>query len=629
MNEHPRPNTATRIVGVEALVYTYGFNLILMMLLGRSYLASVPAGTSTSGWAGTLLAYVANFAGLALVPFILCLPVVLARRGWLTKTVSVVLFGLLSIFIYVDSTIYSLWRFHFNGMVWNLLTTPGGGDAAIAGNGTIIYAGVTIAIIIAVEIGFAAWALPAWQQRDTAGLMRNRKALGLAGAALAALLILDKANYDIADFRDNIEILRVKQLLPLYQTFTMKRFAGKYFGIKVKLGDRLNFKVGTGSFNYPKAPLRFRADGPRPNILIVPIEGCRFDMLTPDVMPFLSRWSAGNIVFENNYSAGNTTRYGIFGLLYGINGTYWRRALSEHAGPAFIKSLKDLGYNFRCLCSADMNYPELRTTCFADVAGHITDHWDCARVDRDARMTDAFLQFLDQSDGKPFFGFVFYDASHQPYNYPAKDAVFDVNGVTDDINYLKLPHDAAGMTFIKNRYKNSLHYVDSSLERLITGLEQHGVLSNTLVFVMGDHGEEFRELGLFGHNSSFNRYQTKTVMVAHIPGQPAQKITRITSHMDVPATILDYLGVENPPTDHTQGLPMLAAEKRPFVFISSWDTAAIVNSNSVITFGTEAYNADTAVYDENYNLLPHQRDALAARKADLLDALNSMRSFTK
>ena len=145
---------------VEALAYTYTFNVLLLAVVGRSYLASIPDGTSFPGWAMTSLAYTANFAVLALVPGILCLPALFVRRCWLTLTLAPLLFGLLNVFIYADSIIYVLWRFHFNGMVWNLLTTSGAGDTVTAGKGTVAYTIVAIFVIFALEFGFAWSGLP-------------------------------------------------------------------------------------------------------------------------------------------------------------------------------------------------------------------------------------------------------------------------------------------------------------------------------------------------------------------------------------------------------------------------------------------------------------------------------------
>jgi membrane-anchored protein YejM (alkaline phosphatase superfamily) len=314
--------------GAEALLYLYTFNVLLLVVVGHGYLGSVPAGTSALGWLATALAFVANFAMLALAPLLLAALALVFRRLWVTLTAGVILYTLLAVFIYADSVIYQLWRFHFNSMVLNLLTTPGAGDSVTAGKGTVTSTILVIALLFLAELGFALYVYPMLRRRPFAARLCSNKALGASLGAIAILIVLDKAVYDVGDFRNDVEILRVKNLLPLYQTITMKKFANKTLGFNISPGQRLKFKTGSGSLNYPKTPLRFSPDGRRPNVLVIAIEGARFDMLAPEVMPNLWRWGESNLVCEANYSGGNTTRYGIFGLLYGIYGSYWQRALA-------------------------------------------------------------------------------------------------------------------------------------------------------------------------------------------------------------------------------------------------------------------------------------------------------------
>ncbi|MCB2768183.1 hypothetical protein KQ884_14320, partial [Listeria monocytogenes] len=63
-----------------------------------------------------------------------------------------------------------------------------------------------------------------------------------------------------------------------------------------------------------------------------------------------------------------------------------------------------------------------------------------------------------------------------------------------------------------------------------------------------------------GHNTEFNRYQTGTVAVLSIPGQAPRAVRSITSHIDLPATLLPLLGVRNPPRDYSLGQDLLAAD---------------------------------------------------------------------
>jgi membrane-anchored protein YejM (alkaline phosphatase superfamily) len=620
--------SSTRGANVEALTCLYAFNLLMLAFIGRSYLESTPTGTSFAGWVAATLAYIANFAMLALAPALLTLPVLFVRRRWPTLTLAAVLFGLLNVFIYADSIIYVLWRFHFNAMVWNLLTTSGAGDTVTAGKGTVAYTIAVIVAIFAAEFSLAAWVIPRLQRRSLAGRLRGRRSFATACVIVLLLIFADKAIYGIGSLRDNLEVVRLHNVLPLYATVTFKRFAHRVFGMDVTPKTQLKLQMG-GSLDYPKSPLRFRAGGPRPNVVVVAIEGARSDMLTPDVMPHLYRWGENHLVFDDNYSSGNTTRYGIFGLFYGINGTYWPSALAGHESPVLMQALKKMEYHFLILSCTDLDFPEFRGTAFIDVLDAITDKWDCPqRVDRDRLMTDAFIKFVGEKRA-PFLAFMFYDASHQPYHFPAEHAVFDTGKTSEEINYIALARQGGDMHFIENRYRNSLHYVDAELNRALRALEEQNLLDNTLVFIVGDHGEAFGELSLFGHDSAFDRYQTKTLCVANIPGVPPQHVRRMTSHEDVPATVLTYMGAENPLPDYTQGLPLMTNVARPFVFISSWSDAAIVSTNTITTFGLEAYNSDVAILGTNNVPQPNQRAALAAHRSDLVAAMESMRQFKK
>ena len=345
-------------------------------------------------------------------------------------------------------------------------------------------------------------------------------------------------------------------------------------------------------------------------------------------MPQLARWGENHLVGDENYSSGNTTRYGLFGLIYGLHGSYWQSAWAGHDSPVLIRALKQLGYKFRILSCTDLNFPEFRGTAFVDVLDTVTDKWDCPRVDRDRLMTDEFIKFVGEGR-TPFFAFLFYDASHQPYRYPPEHGVFNTGTVSEEINYVALARQGGDFGLVENRFRNSLHYVDAELGRALHALEERGLLDNTLVFIVGDHGEAFGELGLFGHDSTFDRYQTRTLLVAHVPGEAPRHIHRVTSHEDVPATVLTYMGAENPLADYTQGLPLTTNATRPFVFISSWGTAAIVSTNTIISFGLEAYNADITILDTNDVPLPNQRAALAAHRSELVAAMEAMREFKR
>ena len=245
---HSSSSSSRPASGVEALLYLYAFNVVLLMIVGHGYLSSVPAGTSAIGWLATLLAFTANFAMLALAPLILSLLGLLLRRLWIALTVGIISYSLLTIFIYADSVIYQLWRFHFNSMVLNLLTTPGAGDSVTAGKSTILSTVLIVSLIVAAEVGFAAFGLPLLRRFQFTARLRGRKALVVSGLAVAALIVADKLVFDVGDLRSDVEIIRLKHLLPLYQTVTIKKFANRQLGLNISPTAQMKFHTGQGIF---------------------------------------------------------------------------------------------------------------------------------------------------------------------------------------------------------------------------------------------------------------------------------------------------------------------------------------------------------------------------------------------
>ena len=71
----------------------------------------------------------------------------------------------------------------------------------------------------------------------------------------------------------------------------------------------------------------------------------------------------------------------------------------------------------------------------------------------------------------------------------------------------------------------------------------------------------------------------------------------MSSHLDIPATILSLLGVTNPPQDYSLGIDLLGGQSRKFAIVSDWDSFAYIDNEckavfplGVGTFGREKNN---------------------------------------
>ena len=90
----------------------------------------------------------------------------------------------------------------------------------------------------------------------------------------------------------------------------------------------------------------------------VVLESLRQDAMTPELMPNTTALARTARVYDQHFSTGNATRYGLFGLLYGLPGGYWDSMLSEQRGSQLFDVLQQQGYDLHLYGSAPLYSPE-------------------------------------------------------------------------------------------------------------------------------------------------------------------------------------------------------------------------------------------------------------------------------
>jgi arylsulfatase A-like enzyme len=96
----------------------------------------------------------------------------------------------------------------------------------------------------------------------------------------------------------------------------------------------------------------------------------------------------------------------------------------------------------------------------------------------------------------------------------------------------------------RDAYDEAIAYLDSELDALFGALASTPRLSNTIVIITSDHGEQFGEHRLLDHANSVYLSLLHVPLVIVGPGVPAgQRTPEPVSLRDIAATILDAAGV--------------------------------------------------------------------------------------
>jgi uncharacterized protein len=519
-----------------------------------------------------------TYSLLYLVPAIACVMLMrrlLPRRRVATAIVAVVATTLCIIFIRVDSAIYDLYQFHFNGFVVNLLLTPGGIDSLGGGSETYLFAaGVMIGHLLAQALF--------WWISGKCGAACRRIPWRPVFVLLVLAMLGERVMYGLADVRNDGTILNAAKVYPYYSRVTFRSAAAKLGIEPVKRSEGVAVEAGNVKVRYPIAAMTYsKVDNP-PNIMIFVAESLRWDRLTDATMLNVSHLANRGLNFNRHYSSGNGTREGLFGLFYGLYGSYWKSFLYAQRSPLLMDRLQELGYQFDLRTSARFSYPEFDKTIFAKIPAADLRESDPSLEpwQMDERNATALIDFLGKRDtSRPFMSFFFLESTHARYSFP--DSSIIARPYLQDFNYATATRESLTPKIdqLLNRYTNAAHWIDKQIGRVLDEMEKRGLLENTIVIITGDHGEEFMEKGSWGHNSSFVEEQIRTPLVVWLPGTPHQTIDGITSHLDIGTTLLQRLGAEGDVTNYSSGRNLLDRSPRDFTVSSDWHSIAFISDS--------------------------------------------------
>ncbi|MEO6710244.1 MAG: sulfatase-like hydrolase/transferase [Planctomycetota bacterium] len=631
-----RSAASARRSRLAATYWAWILSIVLASIIGQGWLHHASAGASL---AASLFMQGALVSTMTMLSVVIFLPLLLA--AWLVESsralaiANGLLWALFLVLLYADTVIYGMFRYHFNGLVWHELTTPGS-EESIHLDATL-WTEVALGTLAA---GICVWGLWTTVARRGAREPATRRRWFARPGAIAALLLVatilgEKAAYAYADFTRDRSVMARGRLFPLYQPLTIKNLLGKHLGYDLTKRERVDFAPEGVLIQYPLERPRIppvQAGRARPNILIVVIDSLRHDMLVPAVMPNVSRWADGGRRFQEHLSGGNATRFGIFSLVYGMHGSYWAPILNEQAPPVLVTSLVDAGYEPRVIAAATMNSPEFRSTCWVSIEDSVHDQLPGEeKYERDRNVGADFETWIAQRDAsRPFFAFALLDSPHQTYS--VDPALTPFVPYATRVDYLALAGEPTPefTQRIWNRYKNACATADVVVGGMVSALERQGIAENTIVVVTGDHGEEFYEHGHFGHTSNFTREQTWVGFVMRGPGIAPGEELRPTSHIDLAPTLLELLGVDaSLRGKYSLGGNLLAPEASRLRVIAGWQELGLWLEGGILRIPMEGHKGLVEAYDYNWKPLPEEAALQGSEKTVLRNLGEECRRFLR
>ena len=547
----PSRDFAGERLGAVAVVLSVNLvaSLVVLALQSGALLSRV-LFHPTAGDRLHLLAYsLCVFGALALAGLLVAgVASLVVPRRWLIAAVAVVS-GALLMGLYLDGKLYLFLGLHlYDRAVIESLQQSDLAGTLHASRGELGF-GAALAIGLgACEILLAR---AADRRFSALGVQRQRRALTFLLAGTLALVALSGAfsRHLLRSSEDTTSAL--VPILPLHRLLFDRAPRPRLVA------------HATAPLDYPKrpgAPVLRRL----PDVLFIAEESLRSDAVSPEKTPNFSRFASQRecVRTGHHHSGSNVTQLGIFSLLYGLD-TYYYDPFYAGTVPSYpLGVLRSNGYLVEGGCSAKINsWGEMRLMTDQLAPYYEPDGADPA--ERDAQLeTWAEKQLRTRDPNRPLFLFLFFDATHFNYYYPpeferAKPTVpIDANFVMKSVD------DPALRQGLRNRYENSVLYMDSVFGRLMDAFGERWREGELIVILTGDHGEEFWDEGLWGHPGRFLKSRTQVPLLFCAPGLDAPTVA-ISSHVDVMPTLLDALDPTVPidPASYSTGVSLRRSER--------------------------------------------------------------------
>ncbi|MCP3871050.1 MAG: sulfatase-like hydrolase/transferase [Gammaproteobacteria bacterium] len=115
------------------------------------------------------------------------------------------------------------------------------------------------------------------------------------------------------------------------------------------------------------------------------------------------------------------------------------------------------------------------------------------------------IDWLSEEDSRPFFAYINLQELHFPYSYRNSERLL----IDKPIPRYAIQKQQSD--WLKATYYNSARAIDQGIGNLVESLKISDLFKDTVILVVGDHGEELFDSGSLGHGTSINLEQNSTV----------------------------------------------------------------------------------------------------------------------
>ncbi|MFH1714294.1 MAG: sulfatase [Candidatus Nealsonbacteria bacterium] len=171
---------------------------------------------------------------------------------------------------------------------------------------------------------------------------------------------------------------------------------------------------------------------------------------------------------------------------------------------------------------------------------------------------------------EPFFLFIHFWDTHFPFlttefneteEKSIEEALKEIKSDSQKEFYRKRIQAEGNKTYSVNgmirKYDAAIKEVDNQIGKLYKYLKENNLWDNTIFLVLGDHGVNLTEHGIYFSSSSLFEDTIHAPFVAHLPGFGKKEVEGFIQNQDIAPTVLDLLGEKIENSEQFDGKSMI------------------------------------------------------------------------
>ena len=319
-----------------------------------------------------------------------------------------------------------------------------------------------------------------------------------------------------------------------------------------------------------------------PNIVLIGIDTWRADHVSSygygrATTPGIDEVAEEGLYFTNAYSTTSWTLPSFHSILTGLymssHGVISGQFKLAHSQNTFAEILRERGYRTAGFISGTYLKKVFGFDQGFDVYEESVTRAKLMETYQDITspdMTGFVLPWVERNSNRRFFLFIHYWDPHFDFIPPPPyDEIFDpyYEGDIDGTNFqhsgrVNADMDRRDLDHIIALYDGEIRWTDLHVDSLFATLEDLDLMGETVVILVGDHGEEFFEHGYKGHRRTLYDEVIHVPLIMMIPGfERSGGFDTAVSTVDILPTVLDVLKVECPtPMDGESLIPVISGE---------------------------------------------------------------------